>query len=127
MIFLDSDVIIEIINSFSDRGNQAIQKLEEEEQDTFIISSIVYEEVLFGIYKKLQINALPPNHPLLRFPVLEFSKEDAELAANIEITMEQLGKKKPRGDILIVSTVINQHVELFTFNKTHYRDITNLD
>jgi tRNA(fMet)-specific endonuclease VapC len=127
MIFLDNDVIIEILNSSSERGSLALKILEEQGHSALVISSIVYEEILFGVYKKFQIDELQANHPLLRFPVIEFSKEDAELAAKIEYQLEKLGKKKPRGDILIASTVINKNSKLFTFNTKHFENIPNLN
>lgn len=126
MIFLDSDVIIEILDNNSSRGDQAIDIINDMEQPNLVISALVFEEVLFGIFKYQDQNQLPPSHPLNQFPVINFSKNDATIAAQIEIDMEKKGNKKPRGDIMIAATAITHNGKLFTFNKSHFEGIPDL-
>ena len=42
------------------------------------------------------------DHPIFEMPIIDFTKQDAILAAEIEYKMEKFGKKKPRVDSLIL-------------------------
>ncbi|MHA2090160.1 MAG: type II toxin-antitoxin system VapC family toxin [Candidatus Kariarchaeaceae archaeon] len=126
MILLDSDIIIELINIKSNKTSEIINRLDQESDKDLAISALVLEEVLFGIFKRMGINRLPPEHPLSKFPVIAFTKEDAEIAAQVEVEMEKFGSKKPRGDILIASTALRTKSQFFSFNHKHYAGIPDL-
>lgn len=126
MRFLDSNVLIEILNRNSERGKQAVKRLEQSRDPDILMSSLVFEEVQFGILKYQQIDSLPEFHLLNQFPVVDFTKQDAITAARIENQMEEIGKKKPRGDVLIAATVISNGGTLFTYNTKHYENIDQL-
>ncbi|MGA7977309.1 MAG: hypothetical protein WB975_08745, partial [Nitrososphaeraceae archaeon] len=55
-------------------------------------------------------------HHLFSFHVYEFSNEDAQQAARLELSLEKKGKKIKRTDIMIASTVINKGATLYTFD-----------
>ncbi|MHA2028881.1 MAG: type II toxin-antitoxin system VapC family toxin [Candidatus Kariarchaeaceae archaeon] len=57
---------------------------------------------------------------------IAFTKEDAEIAAQVEVEMEKFGSKKPRGDILIASTALRTKSQFFSFNHKHYAGIPDL-
>ena len=126
MILLDSDVIIEIFDRKSEKGRTLFEKLKEL-GETVVTSAINLEEVLFGIYKKMGITSLPKEHSLMKFPALPFTSEDASTAARLEIELENQGKKKPRGDVLIAAIAINNNCKLMTGNKAHFVDINGLE
>ncbi|MHA2100192.1 MAG: type II toxin-antitoxin system VapC family toxin [Candidatus Kariarchaeaceae archaeon] len=127
MIFLDSDVLIEILERNSKKSKQIFEILENHIIEEVVISALVLEEVFFGILKVTGNQRLIEDHPILEIPVINFTKQDALLAAEIEYEMEKLGKKKPRVDSLIASSVINHQGSLFTLNIKHYEDISNLN
>ncbi|MHA2251474.1 MAG: type II toxin-antitoxin system VapC family toxin [Candidatus Kariarchaeaceae archaeon] len=122
MIVLDSDVLIEILDKESKSRDKIMAKLIAEGKE-ISTTSINLEEVLFGIFKSLNTQQLPESHPLQNFSVLPFTKEDAALAASIEVEMETLGKKKPRVDVMIASIVINNQFQLLSLNTKHFDDI----
>jgi predicted nucleic acid-binding protein len=127
LIFLDSDVLIEILERNSKKSKQIFEILENHIIEEVVISALVLEEVFFGILKVTGNQRLIEDHPILEIPVINFTKQDALLAAEIEYEMEKLGKKKPRVDSLIASSVINHQGSLFTLNIKHYEDISNLN
>ena len=57
-----------------------------------------------------------PFYDLSSFRVYEFSKEDALLAAKLDLDLEKNGKKIKRMDIIIASTTINRGATLCTFD-----------
>ncbi|MHA1912653.1 MAG: type II toxin-antitoxin system VapC family toxin [Candidatus Kariarchaeaceae archaeon] len=127
MILLDSDVLIEILSKRSERGKKALEKIKQQKDRDISISSLVYQEVLFGIVKTGKLEEIPTSHPINNFPVVNFTKNDAKIAALIEYEMEKRGKKKPRGDVLIAATTIRTKSKLFTYNKKHYDEIPELE
>lgn len=126
MIILDSDVLIEITNKRSKRRKEALTKIKSTNDDNIVISSLVFEEVMFGILKKYDLEVIA-THEINNLPVIDFTKEDALIASAIEIEMEKIGKKKPRMDVLIASQAIRAKAKLFTFNKKHYSGIPDLE
>lgn len=126
MIFLDSDVLIEILNKNSSRSSDIFNELEKYSGEDVVISALVLEEVFFGILKVTPNADKLKDHPIFEMPIIDFTKQDAILAAEIEYKMEKLGKKKPRVDSLIASTVLNHASILFTLNIKHYEGIEGL-
>lgn len=127
MIMLDSNVIIELLNRQSSISDQLLATIKSQNDDNIAISSLVYEEVLFGVLKKLKLDKLPNIHPLGQFPVLPFSKKDAEVAAHVELEMEKQGMKKPRADAFIAASAISRNASLFTLNLKDFVGIPNLN
>jgi predicted nucleic acid-binding protein len=60
------------------------------------------------------------------FDVVDFTKADAELSANLEVKAEGKGERVPRFDTMIAAIAINRGFKLFTFNKEHFEGFENL-
>jgi predicted nucleic acid-binding protein len=58
---------------------------------------------------------------VFRLPVLNFTKEDAQLAAKLEFELEKKGNKIDRADSMIAAIAINKNAELYTFNTKHFK------
>jgi len=125
MIILDSDVLITIIDKKTQLGDMILDYLEKHNEEK-VTTALNLEEVLFGIFKRTGRKKLRNDHPILNFSILSFTKEDATLAAQIELEMEKKGKKKPRGDVLIAAIACRVGGKLFTLNNKHFRDIPKL-
>ena len=110
MIIIDTDVLIEISDKRSEKGDQIYQKIISSD-DNVAITSITMYEALYGLMKYTK-----PFHQLFSFHVYEFSNEDAQQAARLELSLEKKGKKIKRTDIMIASTVINKGATLYTFD-----------
>lgn len=121
MIVLDTDILIEIFDKHSLKGNQAIEFLEQSNEDIGITALTVHE-TLFGHYK--QKNKIME---LQEISTIEFTKEDAKLSAKLEYDAEKTGKIIPRIDCMIAAMVITRNAKLFTFNTRHFQRIKQLE
>ena len=117
MIIVDTDILIDIFDKQSERGNIALQKLERSGED-IAITSITLHEILFGHYKFSK-----KVRDILQINTVEFNKDDAELSAKIEFDLEKKGKNISRTDTMIAAIAINRKAKIYTFNKKHFQMI----
>ena len=117
MIIVDTDILIDIFDKQSERGNIALQKLERSGED-IAITSITLHEILFGHYKFSK-----KVRDILNINTVEFNKDDAELSAKIEFELEKKGKNISRTDTMIAAIAINRKAKIYTFNKKHFQMI----
>ena len=120
MIIVDTDVIIEIFDRHSEKGDLALKKLEASGED-IAITSINLHEILYGHYKRNK-----KIKDILQINIIEFNKKDAELAAEIESNLEKQGKTISRIDTMIAAIAINRKANIYTFNKKHFENIKQL-
>ena len=111
MIIIDTDVLIEISDRQSEKGEIIHQKIISTGDDIGITSMTLYE-TLYGFMKFKK-----PFDYLSLFHVYEFSKEDAKQAARLDLELEKKGKRIKRTDIIIASTTINRGASLCTFDQ----------
>jgi tRNA(fMet)-specific endonuclease VapC len=121
MIIVDTDVLIDIFDKKSERGPNALKKLDSSGED-IAITSITLHEILFGHYKYRK-----KVKNILQINTIEFNKKDAELSAKIEFELEKIGKIISRTDTMIAAIAINRKAKIYTFNKKHFQDIKQLD
>ena len=112
MIVLDTDVLIKLLNKKSVQGQNIFEKMEKN-GGHFAITSITLYEILY-FFKKMKMDILPPLHLL---HVLEFSKKDAQKAAELEIELENKERKVPTTILIIASIVINKGATLCSLNE----------
>ncbi|RLG53481.1 MAG: hypothetical protein DRO00_03860 [Thermoproteota archaeon] len=117
MIVLDTDVLIEIFDKKSSKGDEALNKIVESGQD-IAITSINLHEILYGLYKYAK-----PIRDVLLLPVIDFTKKDASLSAEIELKAERAGKPVRRTDAMIAAIVINRGAFLYTFDSRHFEPL----
>jgi predicted nucleic acid-binding protein len=110
-IVLDSDVLIKILNKKSLEGQNIYEKLEKT-GGSFAITSITLYEILYFFMKRKMI--IPPLHLL---KVYEFSKQDAQKTAELEIEFENKKRKIQTTTLMISSIVINKGATLCSLNK----------
>jgi len=121
MIIVDTDILIDIFDKQSEKGNLALKKLESSDED-IAITSITLHEILFGHYKFNK-----KVRDILHINTLEFNKKDAELSAKIEFDLEKKGKTISRTDTMIAAIAINRKAKVYTFNKKHFQMIKQLE
>ncbi|MBS3802835.1 MAG: type II toxin-antitoxin system VapC family toxin [Candidatus Thermoplasmatota archaeon] len=117
MILVDTDVLIEIFDKESKKGEKALQKLKQTNEN-IAICSLNLHEILFGHYKRKK-NV----EEIITLTTLDFTKEDAKLSAKIETDLEGKRKTNTRIDTMIAAIAINNHAKIFTFNKKHFLPI----
>ena len=120
MIIVDTDVLIEILDRGSKRGEEALEKILAT-QEPICITAINLHEILYGLYKFAK-----PIDEILKIPVLSYTGKDAQLAARIELEMEKRGKAIRRTDAMIAAIAINNGAKLYTFNLKHFKPIEAL-
>ncbi len=120
MIVLDTNVLIEIMDRRSEKGEEAV-KLILESGEPFCTTAINLHEILYGLYKYAK-----PVEDVLLLPVLSFTKEDAKLAAELELEMERRGMPVRRLDAMIAAITINNGAKLFTYDLRHFKPMEEL-
>jgi len=117
LIIIDSDVLIEILDRKSEKGDQALKQAigSGEEATTTVIS---LHEVLYGLNKYGK-----PVEELLLLPILSFTKKDAVLSSKIELETEKRGKIISRTDAMIAAITINNGAKLYTLNQKHFNNL----
>ncbi len=122
MILVDTDVLIEILDVGSKKGEAALKKIEEAGED-IALTSLNLHEILFGLYKYANNSKI---EKILLLDVIDFTKNDAALSAKLEVKAEKKGNKAPRFDAMIAAVAINRGFKLFTFNKKHFEVFEDL-
>ena len=116
MILVDTDVLIEILDKNSKKGEDALRKIEDAGED-ISLTSLNLHEILFGLYKYADNKKI---EKIKLLDVIDFTRDDAVLSAKLEVKAEKRGEKIPRFDAMIASVAINRGFKLFTFNKDHF-------
>jgi tRNA(fMet)-specific endonuclease VapC len=117
MIVIDTDVLIEILDKKSGKGDEALRKIIEsgEEISTTVIT---LHEVLYGLRKRGK-----SAKDVLLLPVLSYTKRDALLSSKMELEAERQGKPVPRADTMIAAMTINNEAKLYTLDLKHFSSL----
>ena len=118
MILLDTDVLIEILDKESDKGDKILAALEAAEGD-LATSSVNMHELLYGLkkYSKSEEKAT-------QLRVVPYERRDAELSSHLELAAEKRGRPVRRSDSMIAAVAINRSAELATLDADHFRPFT---
>ena len=121
MIIVDTDVLIEIFDKKSTKGDLALKKIENTGEE-IAITSLTLHEILYGIHKygKKKIKGIE------QLETIEFNGDDAILSSKLELRCEKKGKKISRIDTMIAAVTINRKAKLFTFNQKHFQNISDI-
>lgn len=114
MIILDTDVLIEIFDRRSIKGDEVLRVLVERGEDV-ATTVINLHEILYGLEKYAK-----PVKDVLLLPIIEYTKRDAQLSAELELKAESLGTPVRRTDAMIAAMVLNKGAYLYTFDLKHF-------
>lgn len=117
MIVVDTDVLIEIFDRRSEKGDEALRKILESD-DKIIITAINLHEIMYGLHKYAK-----PVREVLQLPVLDYRKEDAQLSAELEAEAEKAGTTIRRTDAMIAAVTINNGASLYTLDLKHFEPL----
>jgi len=120
MMVLDTDVLIEIFDRGSERGDEALEAILGSGEDV-VTTSINLHEILYGLEKYAK-----PVKDVLLLPVLDYTKRDARISAEIEVRAERRGSAIRRTDAMIASIVINRGALLYTFDVKHFKSLEDM-
>ena len=114
MIVLDTDVLIEIFDKRSVKGDEALSRILDSGED-IATTSINLHEILYGLQKYAK-----PVKDVLLLPVLDYTKRDAGLSAEMELKAEGMGMPIRRTDAMIAAIALNRGAALYTFDLRHF-------
>ena len=114
MIVLDTDVLIEIFDKRSQKGDEALTKVLES-GDGVSTTAINLHEITYGLRKYAR-----PVSGVLQLPVLDYTKEDANLSAKIKLEAERAGRAIRRTDAMIAAVAISHGAKLYTHDLKHF-------
>lgn len=120
MIAIDTDVLIEIFDKKSGKGEEALKKIVQSGED-ITITVINLHEILYGLQKYAK-----PVKDILQLPVLSYAKRDASLAARIELEAEKTGAAIRRTDAMIAAMSMNSGASLYTLDLKHFKPLEPL-
>lgn len=120
MILLDTDVLIEIFDRRSEKGDDALERILESGED-IATTSINMHEILYGLEKYAR-----PVREVLLLPVLDYTKRDARLSAEIELEAERRGAAIRRTDAMIAAVALNHGAALYTLDLRHFTSLKAL-
>ena len=118
MILLDSDIIIEVLDKNSDKGEGLMHKIIQSGEE-YCTSSVNMHEVLYGIEKYSKDSRL-----VLQLSTLDYTQKDSELSAVLELSAERRGRSVPRMDAIVASIAINNGCSLYTLDE-HFEVFTD--
>ncbi|MEM0172635.1 MAG: type II toxin-antitoxin system VapC family toxin [Conexivisphaerales archaeon] len=111
---MDTDVLIEIFDRRSIKGDEVLRVLVERGEDV-ATTVINLHEILYGLEKYAK-----PVKDVLLLPIIEYTKRDAQLSAELELKAESLGTPVRRTDAMIAAMVLNKGAYLYTFDLKHF-------
>lgn len=120
MIVLDTDVLIEIFDRKSGKGDETLRKILESGEN-ISITAVNLHEILYGLRKYAK-----PVKEILQLPVLSYTKEDASLSAKIELETESRGAPIRRTDAMIAAITMNKGASLYTLDLKHFQPLKAL-
>jgi len=120
LIILDTDVLIEIFDRHSEKGEEAMRSILER-GDGVATTAINLHEVMYGLEKYAK-----PVSDILQLPILNYTKEDSRRSVRLELAAEKSGKPVRRTDAMIAAIAISNQADLFTLDSKHFRSMTSL-
>jgi len=117
MIVIDTDVLIEILDKKSGKGDEALRQILESGDEIFT-TVITLHEVLYGLRKRGK-----PAKDVLLLPILSYTKRDALLSSRMELEAERQGKPIPRADTMIAAITVNNEAKLYTLDLIHFSSL----
>jgi tRNA(fMet)-specific endonuclease VapC len=120
MIILDTDVVIEILDRRSEKGDEALQRIRQSGEDV-AITAINLHEILYGLQKFER-----PVKEAMLLPTLNCTGRDAARSSKIELEEEKTGKPICRADAMIAAITINNGATLFTLDSKHFSPLRSL-
>jgi len=120
MMVLDSDVLIEIFDKKSERGDEVLRRILES-GDNIAITAINLHEVLYGLQKYAK-----PVEEVTQLPVLNFMGGDAALSAKMELEAEHRGTPIRRTDAMIAAISLNNGASLYTLDLKRFQPLKRL-
>ena len=120
---LDANAIIGLLKD--DRSSLA-RRARHEQLDDLATSSIVVHELFFGAFKSHRPTPNLAVFDALRFPVIEFDREDARHAGLVRAELAARGTPIVPYDVLIAGQALSRGLTLITRNTREFGRVPGL-
>ncbi len=120
---LDANAVIGLLN---DPASRLAQRLRQERPTDIAISAIAVHELYCGAYKSRRASQNIALVDALRFPVLEFDREDARKAGEIRAYLASKGAPIGPYDVLIAGQSVARNLILVTHNTGEFGRVPGL-
>lgn len=119
---LDTNAVIAILNG----DERFLTKLEQYDENEFVISSIVLSKLYYGAYKSQRKTQNLDKIKLLPFKVVQFNRTDTNIAGKIRTDLESKGTPIGAYDTLIAGQAVAQDLILITHNVGEFQRVEGL-
>jgi tRNA(fMet)-specific endonuclease VapC len=120
---LDTNAVIAILR---DSSAKAAQRAKREAIDDLGVSTIVAHELYFGAFRSRQERHNLNRLDALRFPTVEFDRDDARRAGLIRAELASRGIPIGPYDVLIAGQALNRNLILITRNVREFSRVSGL-
>lgn len=119
---LDSNAVIALL-----KGNAGIMtRLKRRRPQDFAVSAIVMHELYYGAFRGQRVAENLARVEALRFPVLEFDREDARQAGTVRAALAAAGTPIGPFDVLIAGQAMARALVLVTHNTREFARVPRL-
>ncbi len=121
-LLLDTNAVIAIVR----KDERFLTRLRERSPADFGISSIAAHELFYGAYKSVRIERNLARIENLRFPFVEFDREDARRAGALRAALAITGNPIGPFDVLIAGQALARDLVLITHNIREFARVPGL-
>ena len=114
MIFLDSDVVIELLEGGSQRADEARKRVLASPRE-FVVSALTVHEVAYG-RRRRNLDSTE----LGRIEAVAYDQQDALRSADLAVRLDRAGSKVDQVDCMIAAMAMRRGASLYTFNTKHF-------
>jgi tRNA(fMet)-specific endonuclease VapC len=119
---LDSNAVIALM-----KGNSGfLARLRQHQPQDFGIPAIVVHELFYGAYKGLRIAQNVARVEALQFQTVDFDREDARQAGEIQAKLAAAGTSIGPYDVLIAGQALARALTLITHNTREFQRVPGL-
>ena len=120
---LDTNAVIAMLR---DGASRAARRARQERLGDVAVSAIVAHELFYGAFKSQRAARNVAIVDALRFPVVEFDREDARQAGEIRALLAARGTMIGSYDVLIAGQAVARRMILVTHNTGEFQRVPGL-
>ena len=120
---LDTNALVDLLRG---RAGRLADRIRARSPDEIGLSSIVLNELHYGVHRSLQPSRNAARVDGLRFEVVPFDKEDAVASGEIRAALSKAGVTIGAMDVLIAGQAVSRGLVLVTNNLREFRRVPGL-
>jgi tRNA(fMet)-specific endonuclease VapC len=120
---LDTNAVIGLLN---DATSKLARRARRERPSDIALSAIVIHELIYGAFRSRRVEQNLAIVDALRFPVLEFDREDARQSGEIRALLAGRGTPVGPYDVLIAGQAVMRNLTLVSHNISKFGRVPGL-